>query len=184
MKIHLLRHTRPDIPEGTCYGQSDVEVLPSFQEEKEKAIQNLEVSNYDLVYSSPLQRCLKLARTIVSNPDEILIDERLKELHFGEWEMKAWSEIKQTAYAEKWFENYMSIPTPGGESYEVLMKRVQDFIIDLQQQDHVKECLIVCHKGVIIAFKAIINQEVNAEELFELEIGFGEVLSLELIPEK
>lgn len=182
MKIHLLRHTRPDIPEGTCYGQSDVDVLPSFQEEKEKVIQNLEGINFDLVYSSPLQRCLKLARTIVSNPDEILIDERLMELHFGKWEKKPWSEIEQTAYAGKWFDNFINFPAPAGESYEILLKRVQDFIKDLQERDKCKECLIVCHKGVIIAFKAIINQVVNLEELFDLEIGFGEVLSFEIEP--
>ena len=180
MRIHLLRHTRPDIPEGICYGQTDVDVLTTFQVEKEIAVQNLEGLNYDLVFSSPLQRCLKLAQNIVFNPDDILVDERLKVLHFGEWEMKPWSEIEQTKEARKWFENYMSIPAPGGESYETLMNRVQDFIKGLQELDKCKECLIVCHKGVIIAFKAIINQEVISEELFKLEIGFGEVLSLEL----
>jgi len=182
MKIHLLRHTRPDIPEGICYGQSDVDVLPSFREEREKVIQNLEGINIDLVFSSPLQRCLKLARTIVSNPDDVLVDERLKELHFGKWEKEAWSEIEQTAYAGKWFDNFINVPAPDGESFEMLMRRVQDFIKDLQKRNQCKECLIVCHKGVIIAFKSIVDQEVISKELFKLEIGFGEVLSLEIEP--
>lgn len=33
MDIYLIRHTTPDVPPGTCYGQSDVDVAASFMDE-------------------------------------------------------------------------------------------------------------------------------------------------------
>ncbi|MBQ1753914.1 MAG: hypothetical protein II002_03155 [Bacteroidales bacterium] len=33
MEVILLRHTTPDVPVGTCYGQTDVPLKASFEEE-------------------------------------------------------------------------------------------------------------------------------------------------------
>ena len=32
MKVTLIRHTKVDVPKGTCYGWSDVPVANSFEE--------------------------------------------------------------------------------------------------------------------------------------------------------
>ena len=33
MEVILIRHTTPDVPTGTCYGQSDVPLKETFEEE-------------------------------------------------------------------------------------------------------------------------------------------------------
>ena len=33
MRLHFIRHTRPDIARGVCYGQSDIPLAASFAEE-------------------------------------------------------------------------------------------------------------------------------------------------------
>ena len=41
MKLYLIRHTSVDVPQGTCYGQSNVPLKSSFEEEAEIVKQNL-----------------------------------------------------------------------------------------------------------------------------------------------
>ena len=58
MRIHLIRHTTPDIKKGLCYGQTDLDVTDTFEQEKEHVLSKL-LGEYDAVFTSPLQRCSK-----------------------------------------------------------------------------------------------------------------------------
>ena len=37
MVVYLIRHTSVDVPQGVCYGQTDVPLNPTFEEEAAKA---------------------------------------------------------------------------------------------------------------------------------------------------
>lgn len=182
MKVHLLRHTKPDIPKGICYGQTDIELLSSFDTEKEDVQSLLSSTKYGTVYSSPLKRCVSLARFLTSDNDKLILDDRLKELNFGTWEMKPWKEIEQTPEAAKWFDDYLNVPAHGGESYLQLLERVRLFIEDLKENQSKDPVLIVTHQGVIRAFSAIVT---NTEpgEAFGLNVGYGEIYELEIPPD-
>ena len=91
MKITLIRHTRVAVETGICYGWSDVGVAPSFETEASRVKENISNEQFDIVYSSPLSRCRKLAAFCGFH--EPILDDRLKELNFGEWEMKSWNEL-------------------------------------------------------------------------------------------
>ena len=93
MKLTLVRHTSLQIAEGICYGQSDIDVSINFASELSQLKQKLIHEQIDAVYASPLQRCSKLAYAL--GFDGITHDERLKELHFGDWEMQSWNDIPQ-----------------------------------------------------------------------------------------
>ena len=180
MKYFLLRHTKPDIAEGICYGQTDVDVLPSFEQEKVQVLKKLKNIKFDRIYSSPLKRCARLADSIKLSDTPICLDNRLKEMNFGVWELKPWAEIEKTEAAKKWFEDYIHLPASDGESYMDLLKRVRHFINDTQEEKEIESLLLVCHRGVIGAFYTIINN-LNPFRAFELEIGFGDIIELEQI---
>jgi len=180
MKLHLLRHTRPDVPEGICYGQSDVDVAGSFGQELEKVRGLIGQIDYTQVYCSPLQRCVKLARGIGIGTAGMKLDERLMEMHFGNWEMKKWGDIEQGPEARGWFADYMRSRVPEGESYRDLQERVRDFIRDLQVSPDKGEKLIICHKGIILAFMALTDPAADEAELFRKEIAYGALITLEL----
>jgi len=91
MKITLIRHTRVAVETGICYGWSDVGVAPSFETEASRVKENISNERFDIVYSSPLSRCRKLAAFCGFH--EPILDDRLKELNFGEWEMKKWDDL-------------------------------------------------------------------------------------------
>ena len=88
MKVYLVRHTSVDVPKGISYGQTDVPLKSSFEEEASLTRKNLDGLTFDQVYCSPLSRCTRLA-AFCGYPEAIR-DARLKELNFGDWEMKSW----------------------------------------------------------------------------------------------
>ncbi len=183
MKLYLVRHTKVNLPSGVCYGQSDIGLADTFMDEKNTIIHRLQGLKFDKIYSSPLKRCVLLAQSLSNNQLEVFYDKRLMELNFGDWECKTWDEIEKTDYAKKWFEDFISVPCPRGESYQDLLSRVNFFLDDLKKDKTVSNPLIICHSGTIRAFYSIINH-LEPKESFKLQLDFGQILGIELNQEK
>src|SRR5581483_10134224 len=109
MEIYLIRHTTPHIEKGICYGQSDIPLADSFQQELDKLLQFLP-EKVDVVYSSPLLRCRQLAQHIYSEK-EIILDDKLMEMNFGDWELKKWNNIDQQKLNE-WMVDFVNVKVP------------------------------------------------------------------------
>ena len=179
MTVHLIRHTRPNVEKGVCYGQSDLGLAATFQSELPTVKKNMANIGFDAVYSSPLQRCAQLARQLCPLGMEVVYDDRLKELDFGEWELKIWDEVSKSPAAVGWFADFVHVACPGGESYLDLFGRVMDFIAQTKKKKDCEQPLIVSHMGVIRAFYSI-SGGIELEKSFDFKIGFGEQISLEL----
>ena len=76
MDICLIRHTRPQVEKGVCYGRLDLDVAETFEQEAVTSA-NLLPHSFDYTYSSPLRRCRKLANFFGSN---YVLDDRLQEV--------------------------------------------------------------------------------------------------------
>jgi alpha-ribazole phosphatase len=147
MEIYLIRHTTPDIEKGICYGQADVPLKSSFEEEANSVIQNLP-ENMAIIYTSPLSRCLQLADYLATKlAVPVVKDERLKELNFGTWEMKQWDEIDKISL-DKWMADFVNGSPPQGESFTELATRVSVFKSEVDTQPEQK-IIVVTHDGVI-----------------------------------
>ena len=48
MEVILIRHTSVDVPPGVCYGQTDVPLKPTF--EQEAAITGVDINHYETAY--------------------------------------------------------------------------------------------------------------------------------------
>ncbi len=147
MEIILIRHTSVKVEKGTCYGQTDVPVSDTFEQEAERTKQDLDkFVPFDAVYASPLTRARKLAN-YCGYPEPIL-DERLMEMNMGNWEMQRYEEITDT-YLEKWYADYMHLPTPGGEGFPQVYQRVAAFLDELKTTNY-HRVAIFAHGGVLI----------------------------------
>jgi len=121
MEIYLIRHTTPKIDKGICYGQSDIDVQDSFEEEVVDIKKNIPTNIKNVtVYSSPLIRCKKLAQCFSK---EITFDKRLMEVNFGDWELQSWDAIDKEDL-DTWMSDFVTIAPPNGESYAQLSERV------------------------------------------------------------
>jgi alpha-ribazole phosphatase len=175
MEVFLIRHTTPAIGKGVCYGQSDIPLAESFLEEAAKLRLHLP-ETFNRIYSSPLKRCMELA-SLLSHRTEVITDPRLMELNFGEWEKKRWDDISGEAL-DTWMKDFVNVPAPGGENFEMVFLRTQAFYEELTQRKE-KQVAIVCHAGVIRAFLAIVL-EIPLRNAFKIPVSYASVTKLNL----
>ena len=176
MKITLIRHTRVAVETGICYGWSDVGVAPSFETEASRVKENISNEQFDIVYSSPLSRCRKLAAFCGFH--EPILDDRLKELNFGEWEMKSWNELSSDPRSEAWFKDWVNNPTPNGESLQDQYDRVSDFLNELRKSGLQKVCLFA-HGGVLTCARVYAG-EYPLQDAFKNVPSYGAIVKLAL----
>ncbi len=175
MKLFLIRHTSLQVPAGICYGQSDIDVGSSFMQEALNTQHKLTSTAFAAIYTSPLQRCLKLANAL--NIGEPVVDNRLMELYFGDWEMSAWDDIPRDIF-DAWAHNYASLAPPNGETFSQLQQRGVDFLEQILATYPTGNIAIVTHGGMIRALLAhVLNMPLKG--LFRFSIDYGSVTQLE-----
>lgn len=175
MNLFLIRHTKVDVKPRVCYGQTNVDVAPTFYEEAQKVKDEIRDITFCKIFSSPLKRCQKLSDFLFK--DEIIFDDRLMELNFGNWEMQEWDKITDSEY-HKWMNDYIDTPCLNGESFRQLHKRVGSFIEDLKK-DNYENVAIVAHGGSI---RSIIQNIANKDlkDAFKTNVDYGQVIHIEI----
>ena len=176
MEIYLIRHTAVAVPAGYAYGQTDVPLRDTFEEEATLVKQRLEGMIFDQVWSSPLSRCRRLA-SYCGYPDP-MTDPRLMEPNFGEWEMKSWEEVSSDPRSEGWFSDWIHYPTPGGESFGDQCARVSAFLDELRQGT-AQRVLLFAHGGVLTAARVYAGVY-SIEEAFKHLPSYGEMICVEI----
>ena len=161
MRLYLIRHPKPQIEAGVCYGRLD---CPTEDVLASAARLLAELPPGLPLWSSPLRRCLDLARALHAQP---IIDERLAEIHFGDWEGCRWDDIPR-AEIDAWAADVGGYVPPGGESPCDLQRRALDFVASLD----VPEAVIVTHAGVIRTLLAH-WQGLPPERWTELNFEYG-----------
>ena len=147
MNIFFLRHTSLDVEPDVFYGQTDLDVSNTFDEEVKiikKKINKLINKDYKVkVYSSPLQRCRKLSQKI---SDNVILDPRIMELNLGDWEMKPKQSIPKEL-VENWEKDMINFTIPNGEINKKFLQRLKEFTDEICATE--KDVLIVAHAGSI-----------------------------------
>ena len=170
----MIRHTSVDVPAGYAYGQTDVPLRSTFGEEAEIVKQNLNGIVFDKVWTSPLTRCTRLVG-YCGYPDAEKED-RVKELNFGEWEMKSWEELSSDPRSEAWFADWINVRTPDGESLMDQYKRVSSFLDELKTSNYQKIC-IFAHGGVLTCARVYMG-DYPLKDAFRNVPAYGSILTL------
>lgn len=169
MDLYLIRHTRPQIEAGVCYGQLEVPLAPTSAEDSRTVAARL--PTVEAVWTSPLARCFTLAEAIGSRMGVVPVaDQRLCELKFGDWEGRRWQAIDRGEIA-RWAENYWSLAPPSGETYRALYERVALALSEILAQR--ARCIaVVTHAGPIRAALAqCLRLEPTRYPAIELDCG-------------
>lgn len=174
MSVYLVRHTAPAIEKGICYGQADIGVLDSFEEEAAVIRQYLPAV-FTGIYSSPLRRCRQLADWLF--PASAITNEpRLKEIHCGEWELLHWDEIPKEII-DPWMNDFVNVAIPGGESYVQMHERVTTCFDQLTAGEG--DIVIVTHGGVIRSILSHITDTPLKDSFGAFSIHYGCVIKLD-----
>lgn len=174
-ELWVVRHTAVDVPEGVCYGGTDVGLKETFPEEAATVAKNLEGFRPDVVYTSPLSRASRLAKAV--GYTDAPTDDRLREQHFGEWEMKRYDEITDPQL-QLWYEDYIHVVPTKGESFFQLVGRLGEFVEEVRQMEHEK-ILVFAHAGVQMAIGAYLGlyEMIDAPKYIQ---GFGSIVKYQL----
>ncbi|MDX5444682.1 MAG: alpha-ribazole phosphatase family protein [Zoogloeaceae bacterium] len=143
MELHLIRHPRPDVAPGTCYGSSDVGLVECASLAAER-LAPLLPRDFEL-HASPLQRARLLAETL----GQPRIDARLAEMHFGEWELKPYDTLGSAIDA--WVDDPFGFRAPGGESSAEMTARALAWLAELQAAAPAAPVVVVAHGGPLRA---------------------------------
>ncbi len=166
----LLRHSRPAVAEGTCYGRTDLGTGPDFEAAAAAVVAAL--PPVAAVRSSPLVRCLRLAERIAgARALPLDTDPRLMEMDFGRWEARPWAEIDRVEL-DAWAADFDHARPHGGESVAMLAARVRAALEAVEQRE--PPVLWVTHSGVVRAACAI----TGAGAGWATDLGFAEWLDL------
>lgn len=105
-----------------------------------------------------------------------IIDERLRELHFGEWEGQTWDALDNVAL-QIWMDDFVNVCIPGGESMLQMAERLRSFWNELVQTNQGKVA-IVTHAGVIRILLAM-HRGMDLTNIFDIKVEYGAVFHIE-----
>jgi broad specificity phosphatase PhoE len=130
---------------GKFQGHTDTPLSEEGRMQAQALAKHLKRAKVDRVYSSPLSRAVETAQ-IAFPSSEIIQDDRLREMNFGEFEGYTQSENEQHPQWAWWYADPFKRRAPDGESYEDLRLRAVDWMNNLPDNVHVAA---VTHSGAI-----------------------------------
>lgn len=128
-----------------------------------------------LVISSDLDRSIKTADAIQGSRHRLPHDPDLREMHFGEWDGKHFTEVENSHpdLSRAFWETPGSIAAPGGESWFDAENRVAKAVERLQQRQ-ASDVIVVAHFGVILTqlrlADGVMPQEILAQDIDNLSV--------------
>lgn len=168
MTIYLVRHDKTTA-EGLCYGRTDVALAIAPHISAKKLSPQLPTA-VKHIFSSPLQRCAKLAVACYPD-DEIAYDARLQEANFGDWEATPWHQIERSAI-DQWALSPTHMQFPNGESLDEFRTRLDSIWQHLNALTGNR--VVFTHAGVIRYFLALSHGQ-PWQQFLQHPVNYGSV---------
>jgi len=151
--LYLLRHGEIATP-GILTGKTDVALSELGWQQLRKTSQ--ELPKISQCISSPLQRCHSFAVEFTKkNKIKLEVDDRLKEMNFGDWDGKSYQSLWQNESSEQqvsigdFWQDPWQHSAPNGEAMTDFVKRVDTWWQQWLANELEGNCLILAHGGVI-----------------------------------
>jgi broad specificity phosphatase PhoE len=175
----FVRHGRASEIDGRCIGQTDVPLSPegaasirAFASTNGPQLTGaVEVVCSDLVRATDSAQLLAAALgTTVAR------DARLREMNFGAWDGRTWSDIEQLDRERfnAWLNGWIELAPPGGESLSMVRSRAVSWLSDtLDHGDPIARAIVVVsHAGWIrVAVSHLLERPMS--QLFELPVDYA-----------
>ncbi len=151
--IYFVHGTTIDNEKEISSGWFDVELSKKGIQQSLDLWNQIKDEEIDIVFCSDLKRAVSSAELTFKDKIKIVIDKRLRECNYGEYNAKP-SEVVEPLQ-EKNIENRF----PEGESYEDVKKRISSFLCDLKEEYEGKTIAIVAHKAPQLALDVLLKNK-------------------------
>lgn len=179
MKLYVVRHGEAEGSEGRAVGHLDLPLSSAGARNVEALATSWQGPAPARTFSSDLRRAVESARILAARLGGTpIIDPRLREVSFGDWEGRAWDEIYETDRRrfDAWSERWWDLAPPGGESFAGLSRRVFAWYRALGEEETV---LAVAHGGSI---RALLSEllALPRDRAFHLQVSPARVSAVEV----
>lgn len=158
--IWLVRHGETQSNRDRIFqGQLDTELTERGIEQASRTGQALAGHTFDAVYASDLRRASETARLVAGPDQQITLDPRLREMHYGVLQgvpIASFREVlTEHGVADGWGDGPFSLSgaaPPGGESIDQMRERLALFLADVDAAhppDSNDSVMIVTHGGAL-----------------------------------
>jgi alpha-ribazole phosphatase len=162
-RVLAVRHA-PTLSAGLCVGSAEISCAVSVDDAAARVLPSLGAPCFTGVWTSPIERCKGLAARIAGALDlPLRIDDRLKEIFLGDWQLRSWAEIEgaEPERYSSWLKNWLTQAPPGGELASELLGRVGGWWNQLPAGQH----LLISHAGVNRALRVLVGGQSWAEAM-------------------
>ncbi|WNS75920.1 histidine phosphatase family protein [Bacillus sp. DTU_2020_1000418_1_SI_GHA_SEK_038] len=142
--------------------------------------ERLKETEFVRIISSPSKRTYETAKLVVGETNEAIeTDERLMEIHLGDWQGKVEEDIKRE-YPDQ-FHAYWNLPASfesvDGESFHDVKERILEFLMELERYTPSGNVLVVTH-GVVIKALYLLCRNAPIEEIWNPPFIYGTSLTM------
>jgi alpha-ribazole phosphatase len=153
MRIALVRHTPVEVAPGICYGRLDLPLAATAAEDIAGVVARLAGFGAARIWSSPASRCRLLAEALAAaTSTDPVFDDRLLELHLGDWEGRFWDDVPRTDI-DRWVADPLGFAAPGGEAGHALVSRVTAAFEEIAARPG--DPIVVTHGGPLRILSAL-----------------------------
>lgn len=154
MELYIVRHGKTYWNEARkIQGWADIELTGEGRKVAELSAEGMKDIHFDAIYASPLIRAYETAKILRGDRDlPIIVDERIKEVGFGELEGADFLKIRgdKTSRFTSFFEAPEKYVAPeGAESLETLTQRASDFMAEIIEKHKNDERVMVVAHGAV-----------------------------------
>jgi alpha-ribazole phosphatase len=184
LRVVFIRHPKPVIEPGICYGQLDIR---ADELDMQRVVEKLKHLPKPIACaSSPLIRAHHLALGMQTHgwPSPIIHPD-LMEMSFGDWENRAWKDIPREQI-DGWAADTLNFAAPNGESVHRLANRSSAAVLKLIEQ--VKQryrpssndyLAVFCHAGVLQTAPTLLRGEaLNPQDDLKLKFDYGDTVEV------
>jgi alpha-ribazole phosphatase len=154
-RVLAVRHA-PTVSAGLCVGDSEVPCTMTAQAVAEAIRPTVAGDGFACAWTSPLERCRGPAALLAESLQiPLRVDERLREISLGRWQLRPWMSIEaaEPARYRSWLESWLCEAPPDGELPSTLLERVRQWWRELPAGAH----LLIAHAGVVRALRVLID---------------------------
>jgi alpha-ribazole phosphatase len=177
-RLLLIRHAEPGAEaRGRCYGTLDVGLSDEGLRQADRLARALARGGLAAIYTSPRRRALQTAATLGRvHGLAPVVDERLCEIDFGDFEGRTYEEIEREHpdLFRRWMETPTEIEFPNGESYERLEARALLALASILEHHRGETVAVVSHGGIARAILADCLS-IPSAGIFRIDQSYGAI---------